>query len=164
MKTIKALEPFSAYGPDKLAMFAGEIAEIEDSFADKLIDEGKAEEYSFGGEGGSSLDIKVLYLFDVSLTYDENNDSFSPETVIITDPSGETVDPVDICTSIVQEDFPYFARCTVNINEVDANMYGMINSGGTGSGQPFFTLEIINLGFLRYSFYSSPQYSFNGYQ
>lgn len=59
MKTIKALEPITAYGPDKLALFAGETAEIEDSFADALIDEGKAEEYAGGGGGGCfSFDIR----------------------------------------------------------------------------------------------------------
>ena len=60
MKTIKALEPITAYGPDKLALFAGETAEIEDSFADALIDEGKAEEYAGGGGGCGcfSFDIR----------------------------------------------------------------------------------------------------------
>ena len=52
MKTIKALEPITAYGPDKLMLFAGETAEVEDSFAQQLIDEGKAEESSGGGSGG----------------------------------------------------------------------------------------------------------------
>ena len=59
MKTIKALEPITAYGPNKLALFAGETAEIEDSFADALIDDGKAVEYAGGGGGCFSFDIRL---------------------------------------------------------------------------------------------------------
>ncbi|MBO7449788.1 MAG: hypothetical protein J6U54_05405 [Clostridiales bacterium] len=66
MKTIKALEPITAYGPDKLALFVGETAEIEDSFADALISDGKAEEYS--GGGGSSDNMLIIgysdYIFE----------------------------------------------------------------------------------------------------
>lgn len=39
---IKAVEPFNAYGPEKLMLFAGMIADIDDSFAEQLIAEGKA--------------------------------------------------------------------------------------------------------------------------
>lgn len=39
---IKALEPFNAYGPEKLMLFAGMIADIDDGFAAQLIAEGKA--------------------------------------------------------------------------------------------------------------------------
>lgn len=41
---IKAVEPFNAYGPEKLMLFAGMIADIDDSFAEQLIAEGKAVE------------------------------------------------------------------------------------------------------------------------
>lgn len=39
---IKALEPFNAYGPEKLMLFAGMIADIDSDFAAQLINEGKA--------------------------------------------------------------------------------------------------------------------------
>lgn len=44
---IIAREGFNAYGPNKLAMFAGEIADVEENFARQLIAEGKAYEYSY---------------------------------------------------------------------------------------------------------------------
>lgn len=50
---IKALEPITAYGPDKLMLFTGEEAVISDTFANQLIDEGKAEEVEDGGGGGN---------------------------------------------------------------------------------------------------------------
>ena len=44
---IIARENFNAYGPDKLGLFAGEIADIPDDFAQKIIDEGKAYKYDY---------------------------------------------------------------------------------------------------------------------
>ena len=47
---IKALEPFNAYGPEKLMLFAGMLADVDDGFAAQLIAEGKAVEVSTADE------------------------------------------------------------------------------------------------------------------
>ena len=59
---IKALEPITAYGPDKLMLFTGEEAVISDTFANQLIDEGKAEEVSDGGGGGGNVVVMYAYV------------------------------------------------------------------------------------------------------
>ena len=74
MKEIIALQQYT----DKfISLYQGEIRNIQDSLADKLIEQGIVAEHTDEGQDGENNDGKKLFIENVNYNYDPDSDNFT---------------------------------------------------------------------------------------